>query len=51
MAQIFARRHGRPAAYDEARDRVAPLANRVAERALEAGSGPTATLPRCPSRP
>ena len=33
MAQIFAGQHGRPAKYDEGRGRVAPLVNRVAERA------------------
>lgn len=37
MAQIFAGRHGRPLKYDESRDRVAPLVNRVAERARDAG--------------
>jgi AcrR family transcriptional regulator len=38
MAQIFAGRHGRPAKYDESRDRLAPLVSRVAERAREAGA-------------
>lgn len=38
MAQIFAGRHGRPVKYDESRDRLAPLVNRVAERAREAGA-------------
>ncbi|MFZ2527354.1 MAG: TetR/AcrR family transcriptional regulator [Rhodococcus sp. (in: high G+C Gram-positive bacteria)] len=37
MAQIFAGRHGRPAKYDESRDRLAPLVDRVAERARSAG--------------
>jgi AcrR family transcriptional regulator len=37
MAQIFAGRHSRPDRYDEGRDRVAPLVNRVAERARDAG--------------
>ncbi len=37
MAQIFAGRHGRPVKYDEGRDRLAPLVNRVAERARDAG--------------
>lgn len=38
MAQIFAGRHGRPVKYDESRDRLAPLVNRVAERARDAGA-------------
>ncbi|MBM7366381.1 TetR/AcrR family transcriptional regulator [Gordonia hydrophobica] len=38
MAQIFAGRHGRPTQYDEARDRLAPLVNRVAERARDSGA-------------
>lgn len=38
MAQIFAGRRGRPAKYDESRDRLAPLVNRVADRAREAGA-------------
>jgi AcrR family transcriptional regulator len=38
MAQVFAGRHGRPTRYDESRDRLAPLINRVAERARQAGS-------------
>lgn len=38
MAQIFAGRHGRPNAYDESRDRLSPLVNRVAERARDDGS-------------
>ena len=37
MAQIFAGRHARPAKYDESRERVAPLVNRVVERARDAG--------------
>lgn len=37
MAQIFAGRHSRPEQYDESRDRIAPLVNRVAERARESG--------------
>ncbi|MGO1510861.1 MAG: TetR/AcrR family transcriptional regulator [Actinomycetaceae bacterium] len=38
MAQIFSGRHGRAVRYDEARDRLAPLVNRVAERARDAGT-------------
>ena len=37
MAQIFAGRHTPRAKYDEGRDRIAPLVNRVADRAREAG--------------
>lgn len=36
MAQIFSGRHGRTEKYDEGRDRLAPLVNRVAQRAREA---------------
>ena len=38
MAQIFAGKHGRRTKYDESRDRLAPLINRVAERARDAGA-------------
>ncbi len=38
MAQIFAGRHSRPGKYDETRDRLAPLINRVAERARDSGA-------------
>lgn len=37
MAQIFAGRHARSVQYDESRDRLAPLVNRVAARARDAG--------------
>lgn len=37
MAQIFAGRYGRAHTHDETRDRLAPLVNRVAERARDAG--------------
>lgn len=38
MAQIFSGRHARAAKYDESRDRLAPLVNEVAKRAVEAGA-------------
>lgn len=37
MAQIFAGRHTPRAKYDEGRDRIAPLVNRIADQAREAG--------------
>lgn len=37
MAQIFAGRYGRAVTHDETRDRLAPLVNKVAERARDAG--------------
>ena len=38
MAQIFSGRHSRPEKHDWIRDRTAPLVNRVADRAREAGA-------------
>src|SRR5699024_12091608 len=37
MAQILSGRHTQPQRYDWSRDRLAPLVNRVADRAREAG--------------
>ena len=52
MAQIFAGKHGRRTKYDESRDRLAPLINRVAERARDAGAlrGPALTWSSSRSR-
>ena len=38
MAQILSGQHSRPQRYDWSRDRLAPLVNRVADRAREAGA-------------